>query len=72
MKYASISLALSLLLISCTNRVVYKEVLVPTKCDIDMPSRPILSGDLVKDYVKAMQHSEVLENGLKFCIGVGM
>lgn len=49
-------------------RVVYKDVYVPVKCDIAMPQKPILSGNLVSDYTSALAHSEELEKDLEFCI----
>lgn len=33
-----------------------------------MPTRPSLSGDLVSDFAKALQHSEILEKDLEFCV----
>lgn len=55
-------------LAGCAKRVVYKDVYVPTKCDLELPQKPRLSGDLIMDMVKAMEHSEILEKDLTFCI----
>lgn len=49
-------------------RVVYRETYIPIKCDVEIPTRPSLSGDLVIDYSKALQHSETLEKDLEFCV----
>lgn len=51
----------------CT-KVVYKDVYVPIKCDIEMPLKPILSGNLINDFTNALKHSEILEKDLKFCV----
>lgn len=61
-------LAYIYMFIGCTQRVIYKDVYIPTKCDISIPQSPILSGDLVSDFVKALQHSEILEKDLEFCV----
>lgn len=52
----------------CAKRVVYKETYIPIKCDVQIPTRPSLSGDLVSDFVKALEHSELLERDLTFCV----
>lgn len=57
-----------ILLSGCSQRVIYKDVLVPTKCDVEMPKRPILSGDVLLDIKEALKHSEILESNLRFCI----
>lgn len=49
-------------------RVVCRETYIPIKCDVEIPTRPSLSGDLVSDYSKALQHSETLEKDLEFCV----
>lgn len=63
-----IVIILSLFCISCS-RVVYVEKKVPIKCNIDMPVKPVLSGDFLKDLANTLKHSEILENDLKMCIG---
>lgn len=52
----------------CAKRVVYRETYIPIKCDVEIPTRPSLSGDLVSDYSKALQYSETLEKDLEFCV----
>lgn len=49
-------------------KVVYKDVYVPVKCNIEMPLKPVLSGDLLSDFANALKHSEILEKDLNFCI----
>lgn len=52
----------------CAKRVVYKEVKVPIKCDIELPEKPRFSGDLATDISRALEHSELLEKDLIFCV----
>ena len=61
-------LAYIYMFIGCAQRVIYKDVYIPTICDISIPQSPILSGYLVSDFVKALEHSELLERDLRFCI----
>lgn len=53
----------------CAKRVIYKDVYIPTKCDIAMPVKPILKGDLLIDIAQSLEYSEILERDLIFCIG---
>lgn len=62
-------LIMILTMIGCAKKVVYKEVLVPTKCDIQIPQEPTLNGDVLHDLAESLAHSEKLENSLRFCIG---
>lgn len=60
---------LVLMLHGCAKKqVVYKDVYVPVKCNIEIPKRPTLTGELVNDYKNALQHSELLESDLIFCV----
>lgn len=61
-------LAYIYMFIGCAQRVIYKDVYIPTKCDISIPQSPTLSGDLVSDFAKALEHSEILEKDLEFCV----
>lgn len=61
-------LAYIYMFIGCAQRVIYKDVYIPTKCDISIPQSPILSGDLVSDFANALEHSEILEKDLEFCV----
>lgn len=58
--------------VSCSN-VVYKEVYVPTKCDIEMPDKPPYYepqtlNDFTQLLASELKYSEMLENSLNFCI----
>lgn len=58
----------TLALCACSSKVIYKDVLVPVKCDIEIPKKPRLSGDLLNDVTLALKHSENLEFALRFCV----
>ncbi len=52
---------------ACAKKIIYKDVKVPVKCDIQLPSRP-------NDHLEALEYlralliyTETLENDLKFC-----
>lgn len=66
-----ISLLLTLFLISCSNKtqVIYKEVKIPIKCNIDKISKPIYSDNLIQDLKNLAVYAELLEKDLNFCIG---
>ncbi|ANT42514.1 hypothetical protein [Helicobacter phage UKEN31U] len=52
---------------ACAKRVVYQEVKVPIKCDIEIPSRPSEHLEAL-EYLRALLiYTETLENDLKFC-----
>ncbi|WQT06250.1 hypothetical protein E5D84_01000 [Helicobacter pylori] len=52
---------------ACAKKVIYREVKVPIKCDIEMPSRPSEHLEAL-DYLRELLiYTETLENDLKFC-----
>ncbi|WQZ98465.1 hypothetical protein KVM80_07430 [Helicobacter pylori] len=52
---------------ACAKKIIYKEVKVPIKCDIEMPSRPSEHLEAL-EYLRALLiYTETLENDLKFC-----
>ncbi len=52
---------------ACAKRIIYQEVKVPIKCDIEMPSRPSEHLEAL-EYLRALLiYAETLENDLKFC-----
>lgn len=54
----------------CSQKVIYKEVKVPIKCDITMPQKPKLTQDnFLEDLSKVLIYTETLEKDLLFCIG---
>lgn len=53
----------------CTKHTIYTPTYMPTKCDIELPQRPIRNGNEVIDMQNALIYTELLEFNLKFCIG---
>ncbi|WQX90164.1 hypothetical protein KVK88_01980 [Helicobacter pylori] len=52
---------------ACAKRIIYHEVKVPIKCDIEMPTRPSEHLEAL-EYLRALLiYTETLENDLKFC-----
>ncbi|MFP6089022.1 hypothetical protein ACLF9V_03765 [Helicobacter pylori] len=52
---------------ACAKRIVYQEVKVPIKCDIELPTRPSAHLEAL-EYLRALLiYTETLENDLKFC-----
>lgn len=48
--------------------VVYEPVMIPQKCEVDIPQKPLSTGDIAKDNVLILQYSENLLLALKTCI----
>ncbi len=52
---------------ACAKKIVYHEVKVPIKCDIEIPTRPSEHLETL-EYLRALLiYTETLENDLKFC-----
>ncbi|GAA9671624.1 hypothetical protein HpVH12_14580 [Helicobacter pylori] len=52
---------------ACTKKVIYREIKVPVKCDIEIPIRPTEHLESL-EYLRALLiYTETLENDLKFC-----
>ncbi|GAA8239284.1 hypothetical protein HpKG61_06690 [Helicobacter pylori] len=67
MKLLFLAFVLSVSFNACAKKVIYREVKVPVKCDIIMPSRPSEHLEAL-EYLKALLiYTETLENDLKFC-----
>ncbi|GAA7161937.1 hypothetical protein BD0049_14750 [Helicobacter pylori] len=67
MKFLFIAFVFSVSFNACAKRVIYHEVKVPIKCDIEMPSRPSAHLEAL-EYLRALLiYTETLENDLKFC-----
>ncbi|GAA9439796.1 hypothetical protein UBN10_12280 [Helicobacter pylori] len=67
MKLLFLAFVLSVSFNACAKKVIYHEVKVPIKCDIEMPSRPSEHLEAL-EYLKALLiYTETLENDLKFC-----
>ncbi|ENH59900.1 putative adenine specific DNA methyltransferase [Helicobacter pylori Hp A-11] len=67
MKLYFLALCVSVIFNACAKKVVYHEIKVPVKCDIEMPTRPSEHLEAL-EYLKALLiYTETLENDLKFC-----
>ncbi|GAA7306124.1 hypothetical protein HpBGD104_11950 [Helicobacter pylori] len=67
MKRLFLALVCSVSFSACAKKVIYHEVKVPVKCDIEMPSRPSAHLEAL-EYLRALLiYTEMLENDLKFC-----
>lgn len=56
--------------IGCSEKVVYKEVKTPIKCDIAITKRPALSlnENFLQDLANLLIYVETLERDLNFCV----
>ncbi|GAA9437394.1 hypothetical protein BTM431_15160 [Helicobacter pylori] len=67
MKLLFLACAFSVILTACAEKVIYQEVKVPIKCDIELPTRPSEHLEAL-EYLRALLiYTETLENDLKFC-----
>ncbi|GAA9299870.1 hypothetical protein TH0249_10310 [Helicobacter pylori] len=52
---------------ACAKKIIYREVKVPIKCNIEIPTRPSAHLEAL-EYLRALLiYTETLENDLKFC-----
>ncbi|WP_231175246.1 hypothetical protein [Helicobacter pylori] len=67
MKLLFLALVLGVSFTACTKKVIYREMKVPIKCDIELPTRPSEHLEAL-EYLRALLiYTETLENDLKFC-----
>ncbi len=67
MKLLFLALVVGVCFTACAKKIIHKEVKVPIKCDIEMPSRPSEHLEAL-EYLRALLiYTETLENDLKFC-----
>ncbi len=67
MKLLFLAFVVSACFNACAKKVIYHEVKVPIKCDIEMPTRPSAHLEAL-EYLRALLiYTETLENDLKFC-----
>ncbi len=67
MKLLFLACVFSVIFNACAKKVIYREVKVPIKCDIEIPSRPTEHLEAL-EYLRALLiYTETLENDLKFC-----
>ncbi|GAA7387149.1 hypothetical protein BD0137_14970 [Helicobacter pylori] len=67
MKLLFLACVISVSFSACAKRVIYQEVKVPIKCNIEIPTRPSAHLEAL-EYLRALLiYTETLENDLKFC-----
>ncbi|MFP6202428.1 hypothetical protein ACLGCJ_08015 [Helicobacter pylori] len=67
MKLYFLALVVGVCFSACAKRMIYHEVKVPVKCDVEMPTRPSAHLETL-EYLRALLiYAEELENDLKFC-----
>ncbi|MDU9787617.1 hypothetical protein RGC40_07515 [Helicobacter pylori] len=67
MKLLFLAFVVSVSFNACAKKVIYHEVKVPIKCDIEIPTRPSEHLETL-EYLRALLvYTETLENDLKFC-----
>lgn len=67
MKLLFLALVISVSFNACAKRMIYQEVKVPIRCDIEIPTRPSEHLEAL-EYLRALLiYTETLENDLKFC-----
>ncbi|MFB1283840.1 hypothetical protein ACEWX5_03695 [Helicobacter pylori] len=67
MKLLFLAFCFSVCFNGCAKKVIYHEVKVPIKCDVEMPIRPSAHLETL-EYLRALLiYTETLENDLKFC-----
>ncbi len=67
MKLLFLACVFSVSFSACAKKIAYREVKVPIKCDIEIPTRPSEHLEAL-EYLRALLiYTETLENDLKFC-----
>lgn len=66
------TIGMALLFVACSEKIVYKDVLIPIKCDVAVRKKPILSQDSspALNVRKVLIYTEGLENDLNYCKGI--
>ncbi len=67
MKFYFLAFVVGVCFSACAKRVIYHEVKVPIKCDIELPTRPSEHLEALEYLRSLLIYTETLENDLKFC-----
>ncbi|GAA8287819.1 hypothetical protein KVK10_03045 [Helicobacter pylori] len=67
MKLYFLAFVISVSFSACAKKVIYKEVKVPIKCGIEIPTRPSEHLESLEYFRALLIYTETLENDLKFC-----
>ena len=60
---------LAFMALGCAEKIEYKEVLIPQKCEVSAKIRPIYKGEVVEDLRQTLVYTELLEQDLQICRG---
>ncbi|GAA8585615.1 hypothetical protein HpBT295_11400 [Helicobacter pylori] len=67
MKLLFLACVISVSFSACAKKIIHREVKVPIKCNIEIPTRPSAHLEAL-EYLRALLiYTETLENDLKFC-----
>ncbi|GAA7140081.1 hypothetical protein ID0308_06450 [Helicobacter pylori] len=67
MKFLFLACVISVSFSACAKKIIYRDVKVPIKCNIEIPTRPSAHLEAL-EYLRALLiYTETLENDLKFC-----
>ena len=58
---------ISFIIVGCSTKVEYRDIYIPTKCDVDMPNKPTYQNDQVSFARDLVIYSLSLECKLHFC-----
>ncbi|MFP6109468.1 hypothetical protein ACLGA6_03185 [Helicobacter pylori] len=67
MKFYFLAFVCSVCFSACAKKIIYKEVKIPVKCDIIIPTRPSEHLEALEYLQALLIYTEMLENDLKFC-----
>ncbi|MDU9746309.1 hypothetical protein [Helicobacter pylori] len=67
MKLYFLAFVFSVSFSACAKKVIYHEVKVPIKCNIEIPTRPSVHLEALEYLQALLIYTETLENDLKFC-----
>ncbi len=67
MKLYFLACVVSVSFSACAKKIIYRDVKVPVKCNIEMPSRPSEHLEALEYLRELLIYTETLENDLKFC-----
>ncbi len=57
----------SFVFLGCAKKIIYKQVKIPVKCDVVLPTRPSEHLEGLEYLKELLIYAELLEKDLKFC-----
>lgn len=67
MKYVYIIL-ISLFLFGCSTKIEYRDVIIPVKCEVDIPPAPTTTVYDAEYLKEVLIYTELLKSRLEFCV----